>query len=83
MDISITKRLIKNTIKTELRIIKSISSNFVNEITLIGNKFKGAGCTMCFIKSTIGNFTAGKENQGNELTYHFNHTIFLIIRFVD
>ena len=37
---SIPKRLIRNTIKTELHRVKRISSNFVNQITLTGNKFK-------------------------------------------
>ena len=59
---TIPKILIRNTIKTELQRVKRIPSNFVNEITLTRSKFKTAGYPICFINSTIGNFTAGKEN---------------------
>ena len=63
---NIPKRYKRNNIKAELYRGKCASSNFTNEVTLIRNKFKSAGCRMRFVNSVIHQFTATKTNEDSE-----------------
>ena len=62
---NIPKRCKRNTIKAKLYREKYISSNFVNEVTLIRNKFKLTGYPMPFVNSMIHEFTTTQTNRDN------------------
>ena len=59
---NIPKRYKRNTIKVELDRAKRISSNFINEVTLIRNKVKSARYHMLFVNSVIHEFTTIQTN---------------------
>ena len=63
---NIPKRYKQNIIKTKLYRAKHISSNFKNEVTLIGNKCKSAGYPVSFVNTVIHELTTAQTNEDNK-----------------
>ena len=58
----------QNTIKAELYRANHISSNNINEVTLIKNKLKSANYPMRFVNSITHEFTIAQTSKDNEFT---------------